>query len=118
VDKVRPENVSFQKVMQQRIQRYEQPLSASAAAENVQAGEATPKAPASLDENKEMKQTNVLYSLLDDRLARQYPIPSSLRTPASNPTHYDDLIREMEEAPTRSWFANFSQRVKGTLRFK
>jgi cytochrome b pre-mRNA-processing protein 6 len=49
---------------------------------------------------------------------RQYPIANSLMTPASNPTYYTDLIRELEEAPKRSWWARLINRWKGGIRFK
>ena len=39
-------------------------------------------------------------------------------TPASNPTHYTDLVRELDEAPDRTWFGSMTHRWKGFLRFK
>ncbi len=67
-------------------------------------------------EQGEMEQANVLYTLLEDRYAKEFPLPESLRHPASNPTHYDDLINEMQEAPTRSWLGGFIKRIKGSFR--
>jgi len=67
-------------------------------------------------EAREMKQTQVLESLLENRYANKYPMPASLRNPKSNPTYYDDLTREMQEAPSRSWFGGVVKRIKGSFR--
>jgi hypothetical protein len=49
---------------------------------------------------------------------QQYPITGSLMKPASNPTHYEDLMRELVEAPERSWWGRMTNRWKGFLRFQ
>ena len=36
--------------------------------------------------------------------------------PASNPTHYEDLVKELEEAPQRSWLGAKLNSWKGFLR--
>lgn len=38
--------------------------------------------------------------------------------PASNPTHYTDLARELDEAPDRTWMGNFMKRMKNMVRFR
>lgn len=38
--------------------------------------------------------------------------------PTSNPTYYDDLLKELEQAPQRSWFATQITKWKGFLRLK
>lgn len=119
VDRVRPENVSFQKIMTQRLDKYRAQPSASAAASSIKSNQATVSAvePRKWDEQAELEQANALYSLLENRYAIQFALPGRLRAPASNTTYYDDLITEMEEAPNRSWFGGIMQRVKGSLRF-
>ena len=37
--------------------------------------------------------------------------------PASNPNYYDGLLKELEEAPKRSWLQSVVNRWKGALRF-
>jgi cytochrome b pre-mRNA-processing protein 6 len=39
-------------------------------------------------------------------------------TPASNPTHYTDLIKELEAAPDRGLIARTLNKWKGFLRFQ
>lgn len=103
--------------MQRRIDRLTNP-SLSAAATSVKANDALVSAvpPAELDEQKEMKQANALYSLLEDRYSTTFPMPQHFRHPASRPTHYDELLQELEEAPTRGKFTSFVQRLKGRFR--
>ncbi|KAL2865596.1 ubiquinol-cytochrome c reductase complex assembly factor 2 [Aspergillus lucknowensis] len=61
---------------------------------------------------------NALSSLLEDRYARRYPLSPKLRRPASNPDHYDNLLREFEEAPSRDWFGRLRKRLGGLFRFQ
>jgi cytochrome b pre-mRNA-processing protein 6 len=117
IDKVRPESVSFQKVMQRRLDRLSNP-SLNAAATSVKGNDALVSSapPPTLDEQKELKQVNALYSLLDNRYAAAYVFPERLRHPASRETHYDDVLSEIEAAPGRSKFASMIQRLKGRFR--
>lgn len=116
MDKIRPEAVSFQTIMQRRIDRVTNP-SLNAAATSVKANEAlVSAAPIEFNEQKEMKQVNALYSLLENRYSDAYPMPHQFRYPASRETHYEDLLQELENAPTRSKFSSFMQRLKGRLR--
>lgn len=72
----------------------------------------------SWDEAKELDQANALYSLLENRYMKEYPIPETLRYPQSRPTHYDDLLREFEEAPDRTWLQRLWLRLRGSVRLQ
>ncbi|KAL6233757.1 hypothetical protein BDW75DRAFT_214251 [Aspergillus navahoensis] len=61
---------------------------------------------------------NALDSLLENRYAKRYPLSEKLRYPASNPDHYDNLLREFEEAPNRDVMGRIRKRLSGLLRFK
>jgi cytochrome b pre-mRNA-processing protein 6 len=37
--------------------------------------------------------------------------------PKSNPTYYKDLVKELEEAPNRSWLGRIAKRLSGMVRF-
>ena len=117
VDKVRPEAVSFQTLMKKRIERATNPP-LNAVASNTKGTEAaaTPEVRPVFNEHRELQQVNALYSLLENRFATQHPIPEELRYPASRTTHYDDFLRELEEAPSRTKFDSFMQRLKGRFR--
>ncbi|KAK7931025.1 hypothetical protein PG985_001737 [Apiospora marii] len=96
-DAIRPQ-VQFQDVLRKRFES----KSASGA----------------LSDEEELKQANALYSLIDNRYKKKYPITGTLLQPKSNPTYFTDLVRELQEAPTRSWLDRFIIRVKGVVRLK
>jgi hypothetical protein len=47
----------------------------------------------------------------------QYRAPPSIFEPKSNPTYYKDLLKELEEAPNRSWLGRIAKRLGGMIRF-
>ncbi|KAL3426224.1 hypothetical protein PVAG01_03015 [Phlyctema vagabunda] len=101
-DPLRPE-CQFQEAMRRRIDRRLLPGSTGVSV---------------VDEKVELAQANVLYSLLENRYSKQYPVSDSLMKPKSNPTHYTDLIKELEAVPDRSWWGNMVNKWKGFLRFQ
>ena len=48
----------------------------------------------------------------------QYELSDKIMKPTSNPTYYEDLMKELEEAPNRSWFQQQVNKWKGALRFQ
>jgi len=111
-DNLRPE-CQFQDVMQRRIDQRFLPASSPNTPNAAQA-----VANSAIDEKVEFGQVNAIYSLLENRYSRKYPITGSLMKPASSPTHYTDLVKELEEAPERSWFSQQMNKWKGFLRFQ
>ncbi|KAL4881377.1 hypothetical protein BJY04DRAFT_218198 [Aspergillus karnatakaensis] len=115
VDPIRPPSVSVQTYLQSRLSQSPSSSSTpqSKAATTVKSTSTSTNpntiSPASL---------NALSSLLEDRYARRYPLSPKLRKPASNPDHYDDLIREFEEAPSRDWMGRIWKRLSGVLRLQ
>lgn len=47
----------------------------------------------------------------------QYPLSDRLMKPLSDPEHYEKIVKELEEAPNRSWFASLVNRWKGMIRW-
>ncbi|CAG8906349.1 unnamed protein product [Penicillium egyptiacum] len=92
-DPVRPASVSVQSYIQSRLQPADK--SSPAVSES---------------------STNALESLLNNRYARKYPMPEKLRRPASNPDHYDNVVREFAEAPNRDWLGRLRKRLAGIIR--
>lgn len=66
----------------------------------------------------EKREVNAAYLLLDNALSRQYPLSASTMKPASNPNHYTELEKELNEVPDRTWFGNFMKRMQGLIRFR
>ncbi|KAL2355946.1 hypothetical protein BJ546DRAFT_969368 [Cryomyces antarcticus] len=63
------------------------------------------------------RQINALYSLLDNRYTKKYPVSPRMMSPASNPAYYTNLAAELQQAPGRSWFERYMNKWKGFLRF-
>lgn len=64
-----------------------------------------------------MKQVNAVYALLENRFARESPLASRLRHPASDPSYYDNIIAETEQAPNRGMWDKVTNKLKGMIRF-
>ncbi|KAI1811115.1 hypothetical protein GGS20DRAFT_588861 [Poronia punctata] len=77
-----------------------------------------PKSALGLSEDEQLRQANALYSLIENRYKRTYPITGSLLEPKSNPTYFTDLIKELKEAPNRSYFQRLWLRIKGVVRIQ
>ncbi|KAL8810924.1 MAG: hypothetical protein Q9223_002016 [Gallowayella weberi] len=69
------------------------------------------------DEKAESEQVNALYSFLENRYAKKYPLSDRLLKPLSNPEYYDKLMKEFEEAPKRSVFGRWINSWKGFVRW-
>ncbi|OTB00774.1 hypothetical protein M426DRAFT_324014 [Hypoxylon sp. CI-4A] len=76
------------------------------------------EASSNLSEQEQLKQANALYSLIDNRYKKKYPITGSLLRPKSQPSYFTDLVRELEEAPNRSYFGRLWLRLKGVIRLQ
>lgn len=98
-----------------------------------------------LDPKKELAQLNALCSLAEDRYVKkvclspyflfflswfkktsganlgcypQFPTGHKILNPKSQPTYFKDLLREMEEAPNRTWLQNVSKKLTGMFRWE
>ncbi|CRG87608.1 Pc22g03930 [Talaromyces islandicus] len=101
VDHVRPEPVSIQHYLRTHLPKAQGGLSES-------------PSPSPISDSS----INALNSLLKDTYSQRYPLSRKLRFPASKPDHYDVLLKEFEEAPTRTWFQRIQKRFGGFLRLK
>ena len=59
---------------------------------------------------------NLVKCIID--LCLQYPLSEMMMKPASDPEYYGRLVKELNEAPTRSWLQSKIQKWKGAFRFK
>lgn len=48
---------------------------------------------------------------------KQYPLSEKMLKPHSNPKYYENLLKELDEAPRRSWLQSKLNKWKGFLRF-
>ncbi|GAB7352144.1 hypothetical protein MBLNU459_g2634t1 [Dothideomycetes sp. NU459] len=110
VDQLRPE-LTFQNLLKKRIAAAPGPHGAEH--NTAQAVIPSPRDPAA-----ELREVNALYLLLDNRYTNEYPVSKSLMRPASNPDHYTNLAKELDEIPSRSRFGNFLRRLQNMVRMK
>ncbi|EAQ91944.1 hypothetical protein CHGG_00179 [Chaetomium globosum CBS 148.51] len=103
-------------------------------AKRLEKGKLAPVTAGAKQEQADIKQANALYSLLEDRYKNkvcafwhlqgtcaeanlaQYRPAAKIFEPQSNPTYYKDLVKELEEAPTRSWLQRLGKRLSGIVR--
>ncbi|KZZ97840.1 hypothetical protein AAP_00101 [Ascosphaera apis ARSEF 7405] len=97
-DLVRPQAISVQTYLQSRLKALPEPPEDSARFSKAN--------------------VNALYSLLDNRYQKAYPLSRFLRYPASQPQHYDALMEEFREAPNRDFWGRLGKKIKGMFRMQ
>ncbi|KAI9844924.1 MAG: hypothetical protein M1837_005210 [Sclerophora amabilis] len=118
-DLLRP-HISFQDTMRQRIEKRSLPSAQQVKSESsskVGGTAASATDTVSPSDKAELEQAFALYSMLENRYSQKYPLSEAFMRPASNPSHYYDLMADMEAAPQRSWLATRLNKWKGFLRF-
>lgn len=50
--------------------------------------------------------------------AMQYKLKGPMLEPKSQPTYFEDLVREIEEAPKRTWLERLGKRLSGMIRLQ
>ncbi|PNY24608.1 Uncharacterized protein TCAP_05467 [Tolypocladium capitatum] len=53
-----------------------------------------------------------------DRVHWQYKLKGPMLEPTSQPTYFEDLVREIEEAPKRTWLGRIGKRLSGMIRLQ
>lgn len=48
----------------------------------------------------------------------QYALSDHMLKPASNPAYYENIVKEFEQAPKRSWLGRVLNRWKGVFRLR
>ncbi|KAH7317152.1 hypothetical protein B0I35DRAFT_479919 [Stachybotrys elegans] len=67
-------------------------------------------------EREELLKARALQFLEQGRFQKRYKLQGSMLKPKSHPTYFEDLLREIEEAPKRSWFERLGKRLSGMIR--
>lgn len=116
-DLLRP-NASFARTIERRATPYGvKPVSPP-----LQDSETTvpppPPAPVKSSPPAELPQINALYSLLENRYSKKYPVSPAVFKPSSNPDHYDRLMEEIERAPKKSWLQAKMEEWKMKIRWQ
>ncbi|KAF2259989.1 hypothetical protein CC78DRAFT_536723 [Lojkania enalia] len=66
----------------------------------------------------ELRNINALYTLLDNRYTRLYPLSPTVLRPTSNPGYYDALMKDIGEAPNKSWIRAKMDEWRMKIRWK
>ncbi|OAK95286.1 hypothetical protein IQ06DRAFT_259691, partial [Phaeosphaeriaceae sp. SRC1lsM3a] len=117
-DAFRP-NLPFTRVIEHRGQPYGlKPLEpAESTPKQAQAPAATPAPASPPNPQAEQAQVNALFSLLENRYSKKYPLSADVLKPTAAPEHYDLLMAEIERAPQRSWWQATLESWKTKIRW-
>ncbi|KAJ4412586.1 hypothetical protein N0V91_000344 [Didymella pomorum] len=67
---------------------------------------------------QESVQVTALFSLLENRYAKKYPLSDAVFKPKSAPEHYENLMAEIERAPGKTWWQAKVDEWKMMIRWK
>ncbi|EMF08776.1 uncharacterized protein SEPMUDRAFT_120680 [Sphaerulina musiva SO2202] len=112
-DALRPEKTFQQIILEPRLQAAPTASPAGVTSEAI----SSPSATSSYVRN-ENNEVNAAYLLLENSFSKQFRPGKRLMEPMSNPKHYENLRRELEELPNRSLWGNWLQRMKSMVRMK
>ncbi|PHH79954.1 hypothetical protein CDD82_2057 [Ophiocordyceps australis] len=69
-------------------------------------------------EADELLKARALQFLLQDKFKNEYSLKGPMLEPRSQPTYFDDLMREIEEAPKRTWLGRLGKKLTGMIRLE
>ncbi|KAG5979934.1 hypothetical protein E4U55_004557 [Claviceps digitariae] len=69
-------------------------------------------------EAEETLKARALQFLVQDKYKDRFNFQGSMLEPKSQPTYFHDLIREIEEAPRRTWLERLGKRLSGMIRLQ
>jgi cytochrome b pre-mRNA-processing protein 6 len=67
-------------------------------------------------EKEELFKARCLQYLQQNRWQEKYKLTGPMLEPNSQPTYFTDLVREIEEAPKRTWLQRMGLRLSGMIR--
>ncbi|KAL6866466.1 hypothetical protein ACO1O0_002577 [Amphichorda felina] len=69
-------------------------------------------------EAEELFKARALQVLQQNRFMERYKLNGPMLEPTSQPTYFTDLVREIEEAPKRTWLERLGKRLSGMIRLQ
>ncbi|KAK4199528.1 hypothetical protein QBC40DRAFT_202718 [Triangularia verruculosa] len=69
-------------------------------------------------EQADLRQANALFSLTENRYKNKYRVTDSFLKPKFNPNYYSDILKELDEAPRRSYFQRLAKKFQGMFRLE
>ncbi|KAF1839575.1 hypothetical protein BDW02DRAFT_584832 [Decorospora gaudefroyi] len=110
-DPLRP-NFPFTRAIEHRGQAFGLQPTTPASTKSKSAAPSSP-----LNPKLEQAQVNALFSLLENRYSTKYSLSPRVLNPESAPEHYAMLLREIDRAPSKSWWQATLQGLKGKVRW-
>ncbi|KAJ6443492.1 DNA-directed RNA polymerase III [Purpureocillium lavendulum] len=69
-------------------------------------------------EPEELLKARALQFLVQNKFRDRYKLKGPMLEPKSQPTYFEDLVREIEEAPRRTWLERLGKRLSGIIRLQ
>ncbi|GAO17998.1 hypothetical protein UVI_02060200 [Ustilaginoidea virens] len=69
-------------------------------------------------EAKETLKARALQFLVQNKYKDRFKLKGPMLEPKSQPTYFKDLVREIEEAPKRTWLERLGKRLSGMIRLQ
>ncbi|KAL7796716.1 hypothetical protein V8C34DRAFT_284918 [Trichoderma compactum] len=69
-------------------------------------------------EPEELLKARALQFLVQNKFRDRYKLKGPMLEPKSQPTYFEDLVREIEEAPKRTWLERLGKRLSGMIRLQ
>ncbi|KAL6887470.1 hypothetical protein HDV57DRAFT_361309 [Trichoderma longibrachiatum] len=69
-------------------------------------------------ETEELLKARALQFLVQNKFRDRYKLKGPMLQPKSQPTYFEDLVREIEEAPKRTWLERLGKRLSGMIRLQ
>ncbi|KND85975.1 hypothetical protein TOPH_09279, partial [Tolypocladium ophioglossoides CBS 100239] len=67
---------------------------------------------------EELLKARALQFLVQNKFHDRYKLKGPMLEPTSQPTYFEDLVREIEEAPKRTWLERIGKRLSGIIRLQ
>ncbi|KAK1254786.1 hypothetical protein MKX08_008781 [Trichoderma sp. CBMAI-0020] len=69
-------------------------------------------------ESEELLKARALQFLVQNKFRDRYKLKGPMLEPKSQPRYFEDLVREIEEAPKRTWLERLGKRLSGMIRLQ
>ncbi|KAG6038689.1 hypothetical protein E4U41_003856 [Claviceps citrina] len=69
-------------------------------------------------EAEETLKARALQFLVQNKYNDRFKLRGPMLEPKSQPTYFSDLVREIEEAPRRTWLERLGKRLSGMIRLQ
>ncbi|KAG6046045.1 hypothetical protein E4U17_008029 [Claviceps sp. LM77 group G4] len=69
-------------------------------------------------ETEELMKARALQFIVQNKYNDRFKLRGPMLKPTSQPTYFSDLVKEIEEAPQRTWLERLGKRLSGMIRLQ